>query len=158
MLGGSTNDLSMKILELASRNEVLARRMEEAKSLEELVQLLNENGFDVTAEELEAAASPNAGVELSEDELDAVAGGDHCFCVAGSGGEDGEHEDVYHRGTKAKEKTCVCVGVGLASSDTDPFRCFCIIIGTGDKSSRSKTSQDRGAARNELHPRIWTEK
>ena len=128
------NDLSMKILELVSGNEVLARRMEEAKSLEELVQLLNENGLDATAEELEAAASPNAGVELSEDELDAVAGGDHCFCVAGGGGEDGEHEDVYHRGTKAKEKTCACVGVGFASSDTDPFRCFCIIIGTGDKS------------------------
>ena len=36
MLGGSTNDLSMKILELASRNEVIARRMEEAKSLESL--------------------------------------------------------------------------------------------------------------------------
>ena len=128
------NDLSMRILELASGNEELAKRIEEAKSFEELAQLLNENGLDVTAEQLQAALSSDADSELSEDELNAVAGGDNCFCFAGGGGGSGEHQNVHHRESKAKEDTCVCVLFGLSSSETYVFRCFCVFAGSGDNS------------------------
>ena len=127
------NDLSMRILELASGNEELAKRIEEAGSFEELAQLLNENGLDVTAEQVEAALSSDADSELSEDELAAIAGGDNCLCFAGGGGG-GEHQDVHHRERMAKEKTCVCVLVGFASSETYAFRCVCVFVGTGDNS------------------------
>lgn len=130
------NDLRLRILELASGDEELAKRLSQIESYEELAAALKENGIETTAEELERLASDEWGKELSEDELRAVAGGDGdvaggCFCVVGGGGKEGSH--VVGPNT-VRDKTCWCVGVGQSSSDnTGAARCKCILLGDGQK-------------------------
>ncbi len=69
--------------------------------------------------------------ELSEDELDAVAGGGSCWCAMGGGGTG----DGVEPNTGIDEKTCACVlGGGGEYVDADgdkKCRCWCVISGDG---------------------------
>jgi len=65
-----------------SENEELAGKFQEAKSHDELIALASEIGLDISAEELQAAqdklmalAGEDGGVELTDEQLEAVAGG-----------------------------------------------------------------------------------
>ena len=61
-------------------NEKLLEKAKEAKTVEELVAVAKENGFELTAEEAKtyfAQLNPKTG-ELNDDELDNVAGGKKC--------------------------------------------------------------------------------
>jgi len=58
---------------------------------------------------------------LSDDELDAVAGGGRCISSFGGGGKAGEGE-----------KTCACVMGGGGEYTDGSVRCICIIGGDGN--------------------------
>ena len=118
--------LKEKIFELASQDGELAEKLNAAESIEALVALLAEKGLDVAVGDLQALAQPAAegAVKLSEDELDAVAGGEACTCFEGGGGAAGKFD-----------RTCACVIYGLgrfAHPGEEPVnRCNCFTIGTG---------------------------
>ena len=120
------DELKEKVLEIASQDEEFAEKLKAAGTEEAVVELLVEKGLDVTAEDLKALAQPAPeGVsKLSEDELDAVAGGGGCFCVAGGGGTAGTYD-----------RTCACVMFGWGYYDKGQGRrerCECCGAGNGD--------------------------
>ena len=79
-------------------------------SQEELIVLAKELGLKLTEEDF---VQPVA--ELSDDELDAVAGGfAECACAVGGGGTG----DV-------NDKTCACVLLGAGYADNGHERCIC---------------------------------
>mgnify|MGYP006873016187 CR=1 FL=1 len=80
---------------------------------------------------MERTVSSYMNSELSEDELQAVAGGDSCFCFLGGGGGGGEHPNNYDPSHMVKEDACGCAFLGFAWSPTDAGRCFCIAVGNG---------------------------
>lgn len=59
--------------------------------------------------------------ELTDDELDAVAGGGRCICSFGGGGKASEDE-----------KACACVMGGGGEYKDGTVRCVCIIGGDGN--------------------------
>ena len=84
-----------KFLEEISADEELMKKACTA-SEEEILALAKEKGYELTAEDLKKQAS-----ELSEDELETVAGGKSCYCALGGGGTGDGNED-----------TCACVVAG----------------------------------------------
>ncbi len=63
-------------IEMLNDNQELANKIVEAKSLEDVLALLTENGVEVTADELKTMmADENEGDELSMEMLENVAGG-----------------------------------------------------------------------------------
>ena len=94
-------------------------------------------GYDFTAEELAAYAEtlpkPQAGTELTDDELNAVAGGaegyltrcwdELCFCVVGGGGT---HDSFY--GCKTGKITCACV-LGGGGAKCSKGKCLVCVVG-----------------------------
>ena len=120
------NDLSEKILEIASQDGEFAEKLNAAETPEAVIALLAEKGIDVTAEDLQALAQPAEGaVKLADDELDEVAGGKVCYCVAGGGGVKGKND-----------RTCWCIVAGCGTSAARPKgsddRCVCAGAGVGD--------------------------
>ena len=74
-------------------------------------------GFELTAADLERPAE-----ELSDDELDTVAGGGDVSCACAMGGG----------GTKdSNDKTCACVLAGAGYSTQGRERCVCGFAGYG---------------------------
>ena len=118
------DDLKEKIFELASQDDEFAEKLNAAETPEAIVALLAEKGLNVAAGDLQALAQPAEGaVKLSEDELDAVAGGDQCACFYGGAGSSGY-----------VDKTCGCVLVGWGYYDNGngkKSRCQCANIGHG---------------------------
>ena len=55
--------------------EELKEKLENAGSVDELVQIVNEAGVPITKEQLEQMAIGSGEEELNEDDLEAVAGG-----------------------------------------------------------------------------------
>lgn len=55
--------------------EELKEKLENAGSVDELVQIVNEAGVPITKEQLEQMAVGSGEEELNEDDLEAVAGG-----------------------------------------------------------------------------------
>ena len=55
-------------------NEIFAK-LKEAKSAEELVEIAKANGAEITAENAQKLFSQISGGELSEDDLEKIAGG-----------------------------------------------------------------------------------
>ena len=98
-----------------------------------MITLAKEKGFDLTAEDLNQKAPSG---ELSDDELDAVAGGKACGCALGGGGEiSGKHEYGH-----IIDDVCACVGFGMGTGwkhnpDTGMYyqvaRCACPLAGGG---------------------------
>ena len=119
--------LSEKIFELASQDEEFAEKFGAAETPEAIVALLAEKGLDVAADDLQALAQPAAegAVKLSEDELDAVAGGKACYCVVGGGGVKGKYDE-----------TCGCAAAGWGyfidhTAGDRHVRCQCAVAGEG---------------------------
>ena len=78
----------------------LIEKAKTAKSVEELLKLADGNGIELTEEEAKTYfAQLNANAAVSDDELDAVAGGGSC-----PGGDD-EEDDESDSGEK-KPKIC----------------------------------------------------
>lgn len=57
------------------QNESIKARIQSAKSLDEVAEILNENGIDVSVSDIEAAAAAETEDELNEEALENVAGG-----------------------------------------------------------------------------------
>ena len=98
-----------KFLQAVSANDELGQKVG-SMNKEELLALAKE--LSLTLAEADFAA-PSA--ELSDDELETVAGGfDECACALGGGGT-GDSND----------KTCACVLVGGGYADNGHERCIC---------------------------------
>lgn len=102
-----------KFLELISENKELALKMKDA-SKDDIIALAKTLGIELTDADFEQSA------EISDDELNAVAGGDACVCAFGGGGA-----------ASKGEKTCVCVGGGGGQFKDGTARCACPIGGLG---------------------------
>lgn len=109
-------DNMKKFLELASTNDTLASKLNNA-SKDDVIALAKEQGIELTEADFEAAA------EVSDDELNTVAGGKQCYCAMGGGGTG---ESSNHT------KTCACVLGGHGGMDNGDRRCVCIAGGYGD--------------------------
>lgn len=104
-----------KLLELVSRNEDLAKKLS-SMDKEETIALAKELGIELTEADFEQKN------ELSDDELDTVAGGKSCFCAWGGG-----------TGNSSIAKTCACVAYGQGDSRNSSIaRCVCYVGGGGD--------------------------
>ena len=115
--------LKERILEVASQDEDFGKKLSEAEAPEAVVELLREKGLDVAVEELQALAQPadQDAVELSDDELEAVAGGGNCGCATYGGGKAG-----------GKDKACTCDIYGQGKGKGVSDRCECVYGGWGD--------------------------
>ena len=93
----------------------------------DVLPIIKAAGYDVTLAELEAfgkqQAKPALG-ELSDDEMEAVAGGD-CYCyLGGAGGGTNYLDNTYG---------CACVVYGQGGdAKTEHFECQCIALGGGN--------------------------
>jgi len=109
-----------KFLEAVSTNEEMREKLAKVTEKEEIISRAAELGFELTAADFEQNR------ELSDDELDAVAGGNDgvCVCVAagGGGGKNG-YGNTFG---------CACVGYGQGGdAKADHFNCFCTLSGAG---------------------------
>lgn len=120
-------------LEALSKSKELQDKLNAVpfKTEEEKVQVaiaFAKDELGMTLTEADFAKSEPKNGELSDDELDAVAGGFSCTCpVGGVGGS----EDHY----LVEEHTCVCVfgGAGEYSDDDGRHeRCYCVMAGHGN--------------------------
>lgn len=110
-------------LELIEQNEELKKRVEELDGkpeaeVAEYIALAAEYGVTLTEADFKQAQT----AELSEDELDTVAGGKFCACVGGGGGTGDD---------ASQTKTCACVMGGGGQRQNGEGRCACIIYGEG---------------------------
>ena len=116
-----------KWLELLSQNKELQKKLLEVKDKSPdqqklaVTALAKENGITLTDADMEKPQSE----ELSDDELDAVAGGGGCGCPVVGGGA----------GDKILPYKCGCffggVGDGPEQDDYKPAFCFCVFAGGG---------------------------
>ena len=106
-----------KFLEMISQDDELAQKCS-TMCAKEIISLAQEMGITLTAADFE---NPTVE-ELSDDELDAVAGGQilNCSCALGGGGK-GDSND----------KPCACVALGLGYRKDGSERCFCPLAGIG---------------------------
>ena len=79
-----TENLS-KFLEAVSEDEALKEKLAEAKDNETVIALAAEKGFILTEDDLKSD-KPSGGRILSDDELEAVAGGVAGRCTCENGG------------------------------------------------------------------------
>lgn len=88
----------------------------------DFIALAAEYGVTLTQEDF--TKKPDDG-ELSDEELEAVAGGGTCWCMYGGGGEADPDGTGYHG-------TCACVlgGGGEGRNGCEP--CVCILGGYGE--------------------------
>ena len=110
-------------LEEASKDRKFTEKLKEASTPEAVIALAAEKGFALTKEDLEAGVPT---CEMSDDELDAVAGGKKCTCVVGGGGEKSED---------GKDRVCACVVGGWGDYQKSEYefvqRCACAVGGGG---------------------------
>ena len=110
------SDNMKKFLELASKDENLKQKMqsfndmEPAEAISAGIALAKELGIELSEADF---AKEESNGELSDDELDAVAGGGGCGCAIAGGG-DGE------------SYTCGCVFYGEGGDN-----CICPVGGAG---------------------------
>ena len=123
------NENLKKLAEFISAQDEETIKKVTKMEAEELIAYAAENGITVTAEELEEAekevkerAAKKEEGELSDDELDAVAGGAVCACAVGGGGKGGKHDE-----------TCGCfvAGWGEEHNYHGWYRCWCVVGGGG---------------------------
>ena len=107
-----------KFMEALSEHPELADKVADAGK-KELFAIAKELGIELTDADLEQQPG-----ELSDDELDAVAGGakGDCFCPVVGGGTKGDKND----------KACACVYGGGGKEKDGDYRCACILAGSGD--------------------------
>ena len=110
------NDVGM-IERAAKLKETFGEQPDKAAVNNAIIAFAKAEGYDFTAEELtvyaEALPKPQGAAELTDDELEAVAGGissekecwDICFCIIGGGGVHNGGSDNCTTG----KHTCACV-------------------------------------------------
>ncbi|MGN0154815.1 MAG: Nif11-like leader peptide family RiPP precursor [Lachnospiraceae bacterium] len=117
-----------KFLEQVSKDETLKQKvldcneMEKEDAIRASIALAKEVGIELTEADF---AEKEADNELSDDEMDAVAGGGCCGCsfAGGGGGTDEGNGKTYG---------CACVMYGQGGDGrADDFNCMCIIGGCG---------------------------
>ena len=104
-------------LEQASKDKEFIEKLNKADTPEAVIALAAEKGFSLTPEDLKN--EPAAG-SLDDSEVEAVTGGDKCYCFAGGGGE-----------ALGDERTCACVMYGQGDMEDGGTRCTCALGGTG---------------------------
>ncbi|MBO4375581.1 MAG: Nif11-like leader peptide family natural product precursor [Lachnospiraceae bacterium] len=117
-------------LEKASEDEEFLERLKKAGTKEEAIALAKEKGFELTEEDLKSGTSGKQA--LSNDELDAVAGGKECSCVLGGGGDKGGYDN--------NSCGCTTYGEGL---DNNAVNCDCFNTGSGDYVSKGINKKRR---------------
>ena len=105
-----------KFLEAVSKNEELVEKVGKADK-EALIAIGKEIGFELTDADFEQPVT-----ELSDDDLDNVAGGSDvsCACAFGGGGTADQND-----------KTCACVLAGVGYDKYRSERCLCGFAGYG---------------------------
>ena len=100
-----------------SKDEALSAKLGKESDPKVIMAIAKDMGFVLT--EADLAREPE---ELSDDDLDDVAGGDavNCSCAMGGGGSKDEND-----------KTCACVAAGFGYSKDGSRRCFCAVAGFG---------------------------
>ena len=111
-------DNSKRFFEEISDDKEFMEKLAKAPDKEAVIVLAKEKGFTLTEEDFEAYAGIQ---EVSDDELEAVAGGYECYCVAGGGGKADD---------KKGETACACVMVGFGLRAGNG-RCSCLAAGYG---------------------------
>ena len=113
-------------LEAVSGDKAFIEKLEKAKDFKTVIALGEERGFTLTEEDLK----PDAGIQnISDDEVEAVAGGKVCVCVVGGGGEASPGEGVCACvidgfGFRGDYGRCSCLGAGYGNTNTCP-QCSC---------------------------------
>lgn len=111
------NENLKKFLEKVSEDKALAEKVSAEKDPAALFALAKEMGFELTEDDLKKPVE-----EISDDELDAVAGGGDVSCACAMGGG----------GTKdSNDKTCACVLAGAGYAKSGRERCVCGFAGYG---------------------------
>jgi predicted ribosomally synthesized peptide with nif11-like leader len=118
-----------KFLELITSDKELEKKalacndLGEEKGKLAMIELAKENGIDLTEADFE---KKEATGELSDDELDAVAGGgSNCGCFAGGGGGGIDASD-------GKVFGCACVAYGQGGDGrANDANCVCALYGYG---------------------------
>ena len=103
-----------KFLEAVSKNDAMIEKVNKMNK-DELLAFAKDLGITLTEEDFEKPEK-----ELSDDELDAVAGGGDCFCAYGGGGTSDNDDD-----------TCACVLAGLGFTKNNSDRCVFSFAGYG---------------------------
>lgn len=110
------NENLKKFLEEVSKNTELTEKVGKETDVNALIAMAKEMGIMLTAADFEKPK------EMSDDELDAVAGGGDVSCACAMGGG----------GTKdSNDKTCACVLAGAGYSQSGRERCVCGFAGYG---------------------------
>ena len=91
-----------KFLEAISDDEAFKERLNEAKTPEKVIELAKEKGFTLTEDDL-IMDKPSGSKMLSDDELEAVAGGKLCTC---------ENAGIGNPGKIAADSDIVCSILG----------------------------------------------
>ena len=112
-----------QLLEIASKDRNFSEKLKKAATTDEIIQLAAEKNLILTEEDFREEKR-----ELSDDEIEAVSGGNDCTCVAGGGGTSDDISD-----------TCACVVYGIGEYNQQGYiqhgvnvRCSCCLIGAGN--------------------------
>lgn len=114
-------DVKEGLLEFADKDQ--------AQQIGAILAAAKELGIDMSEQDITLDSN-----EISADELDAVAGGGECACVAGGGGTSC---DECRDNSRFADLTCACVMGGggescIIYSRKDKFaRCVCVLVGSG---------------------------
>lgn len=112
-------DNMKKFLEAASQDKDFTEKLTKAETPEALIALAAEKGFALTADDLK----PEEAEKVSDDELQAVSGGNACACaVAGVG---------LVNPNKDGEEACGCGVAGIGRYTNGDVRCGCFVGGSG---------------------------
>lgn len=123
----SNEDLKAKLAEL--EDSVQGKDPETARSelIRPTIALAKEYGYDLTELDFEMSVG-----EISDEELEALAGGvGGCGCaVLGGGG--GAIESSLKRDQIGSKYVCACVGLGVGRSNVGMAHCACFFYGTSE--------------------------
>ena len=104
-------------MQKVSENAELREKVNNESDVNALIAMAKELGVSLTEKDFEKPVQ-----ELSDDELDAVAGGSDVSCACAMGGG----------GTKdTNDKTCACVLAGVGYEKDGSERCLCGFAGYG---------------------------
>ena len=117
-------DLQQKVAGLGEKYKDV--KPDEAEIVAEIVKLAQASNYSFSAEEVKEYIENHKSRGLSDDELEAVAGGsgspdgwDWCVCRVGGGGAH-----------KSEGVSCACNRVGTGTRDNNGYTLFCIGDGT----------------------------
>ena len=134
------NENLKKLAEFLSAQDEETRKKASKMEETELTAFAAEHGITVTAEDFaeakkqaEETKKAAADGELSDDELDAVAGGGICACPVVGGGTEELYYDNENEATGDGGCACVAYGQGdrIYDDEHSRARCTCYVGGAG---------------------------